>query len=172
MPGGPKGAYDLLSPILNKCAAQTSGSPCVTYCGAVGSGNYVKMVHNGIEYGDMQLIAEAYNIMKNVVQMGNEDMSARFAEWNKGELKVSVKLDVVVNNTHTHSLTRHSTIPWGQSYLIEITADILKKRDDKTRSGYVVDKIRDCTGMKGTGMWTVKVSEGDWSCVSINPFFP
>eukprot|EP00518_Triparma_eleuthera_P003377 CAMPEP_0182454918 /NCGR_PEP_ID=MMETSP1319-20130603/1327_1 /TAXON_ID=172717 /ORGANISM="Bolidomonas pacifica, Strain RCC208" /LENGTH=499 /DNA_ID=CAMNT_0024652947 /DNA_START=157 /DNA_END=1653 /DNA_ORIENTATION=- len=129
MPGGPKEAYELLSPILTRCAAQVSGSPCVFNCGTVGSGNYVKMVHNGIEYGDMQLIAEAYNVMRSVVGMSNEDMSARFAEWNKGELK---------------------------SYLIEITADILKKRDDKTGQGYVVDKIRDCTGMKGTGMWTVK----------------
>ncbi|GMH49180.1 hypothetical protein TrVE_jg11127 [Triparma verrucosa] len=129
MPGGPKSAYDALHPILERSAAQVEGSACVTYCGEIGSGNYVKMVHNGIEYGDMQLIAEAYQIMKAIVGLSNDVMSARFAEWNKGELK---------------------------SYLIEITADILKKKDDMKGEGYVIDKIKDCTGMKGTGMWTVK----------------
>ena len=129
MPGGPRAGYDLLEPILTKCAAQVDGSPCTTYCGEIGSGNYIKMVHNGIEYGDMQLIAESYMIMKHIVGLDNERMSAQFAEWNKGDL---------------------------ESYLIDITASILKKKDDKSDDGYVIDKILDKTGMKGTGRWTVQ----------------
>ena len=130
MPGGPKVGYDMMEPILTKCAAQIGEEPCTTYCGEIGSGNYIKMVHNGIEYGDMQLIAEAYAVMKQIVGLDNDKMSAHFAEWNKGDLA---------------------------SYLIQITADILKKKDDKTDDGsYVVDKILDKTGMKGTGRWTVQ----------------
>ena len=124
MPGGPREAYDLIEPIITKAAAQVDGRPCTCYCGPIGSGNYVKMIHNGIEYGDMQLIAEAYDIMKNVVGLDNEQISAKFAEWNNTNLN---------------------------SYLIEITAEIMKKKDDKTDDGYVVDKILDKTGMKGTG---------------------
>ncbi|CAB9499852.1 6-phosphogluconate dehydrogenase, decarboxylating (Fragment) [Seminavis robusta] len=129
MPGGPKEAYDLLAPIITKCAAQVQGEACTGYLGPVGSGNYVKMVHNGIEYGDMQLIGECYDLLKNVAGMGNEEMSALFEEWNKGEL---------------------------ESFLIEITAKILAKKDDLTDDGFVIDKILDKTGMKGTGRWTVQ----------------
>lgn len=129
MPGGPKEAYDLIEPIITKCAAQVGDEACTGYCGPIGAGNYVKMVHNGIEYGDMQLISEVYDILKNVCGMGNEEMGNLFEEWNKGEL---------------------------QSYLIEITAKVLKKKDDQGKDGYVVDYILDKTGMKGTGRWTVQ----------------
>jgi 6-phosphogluconate dehydrogenase len=129
MPGGPKKAYEMMEPIISKAAAQVDGQPCTTNCGPIGSGNYVKMIHNGIEYGDMQLIAEAYDIMKNIVGLDNDTISAKFAEWNSTELN---------------------------SYLIEITAEIMKTRDDKTDDGFVVDKILDKTGMKGTGRWTIQ----------------
>jgi 6-phosphogluconate dehydrogenase len=129
MPGGPKQAYDLVAPIFQKCAAQISPTgPCVGYLGPIGSGNYVKTVHNGIEYGDMQLIAEVYDVMKNVLNMNNEEIADQFAAWNKTEL---------------------------DSYLIEITEKCLRKKDDKT-TGYVVDHILDKTGMKGTGRWTIQ----------------
>jgi len=128
MPGGPKEAYDAIEPIMVKCAAQAADGPCVTYLGAIGAGNYVKMVHNGIEYGDMQLIAEAYDILKQCGGLSNEEIGDVFAEWNKGEL---------------------------ESYLIEITSLIMKKKDD-LGEGYIVDKILDKTGMKGTGRWTVQ----------------
>ena len=129
MPGGPKAAYDLVAPIFEKCAAQVERTgACAAYLGPVGSGNYVKMVHNGVEYGDMQLIAEVYDVMKNVLGMGNEEIADTFLEWNKGELN---------------------------SYLIEITEKILRKKDDK-KDGYVVDYVLDKTGMKGTGAWTIQ----------------
>jgi 6-phosphogluconate dehydrogenase len=129
MPGGPKEAYDLVEPIFIKCAAQVDRTgPCVAYLGPVGAGNYVKTVHNGIEYGDMQLIAEVYDILKHVLGMNNEEIADVFDEWNQGEL---------------------------QSYLIEITGKIFRKKDDSD-DGYVVDKILDKTGMKGTGRWTVQ----------------
>jgi len=129
MPGGPKEAFDLVEPILTKCAAQVGDEACTGYCGPIGAGNYVKMVHNGIEYGDMQLISEVYDLLKNVCDMGNDEMGELFEEWNKGELA---------------------------SYLIEITAKILKKKDDQGQEGHVVDYILDKTGMKGTGRWTVQ----------------
>jgi len=129
MPGGPREAYDLISPIMKKCAAQVSDGACVTYLGPIGAGNYVKMVHNGIEYGDMQLISEVYDILKRVVCLSNKEMSEIFARWNDGELS---------------------------SYLIEITTKILAKKDDLTGKGEVVDYILDKTGMKGTGRWTVQ----------------
>lgn len=129
MPGGPRRAFDLMEDILMKCAAQVDDGPCTTYIGPIGSGNYVKMVHNGIEYADMQLIAEAYDILRKIVQMSNEEMAAKFADWNEGILN---------------------------SYLIDITAKILAKPDDVTGEGYVVDHILDKTGMKGTGRWTVQ----------------
>jgi 6-phosphogluconate dehydrogenase len=129
MPGGPREAYDLIEPILTKCAAQVDGEACTGYCGPIGSGNYVKMVHNGIEYGDMQLIGECYDILKNVVGMNNDEMSKLFSEWNKTEL---------------------------DSYLIEITSIILAKKDDQGEDGHVVDYVLDKTGMKGTGRWTVQ----------------
>ena len=129
MPGGPKVAYDLIEPILSKCAAQVHDGPCSGYLGPVGAGNYVKMVHNGIEYGDMQLIGEVYDIMRCVLKLSNVEMAATFDEWNKGEL---------------------------ESYLIDITSKILSKRDDVTSEGFVVDYILDKTGMKGTGRWTIQ----------------
>ncbi|CAB9512995.1 6-phosphogluconate dehydrogenase, decarboxylating (Fragment) [Seminavis robusta] len=130
MPGGPKEAYDMIAPILTKCAAQVEASgSCAGYLGPIGSGNYVKMVHNGIEYGDMQLIAEVYDILKNVGGMTNQEMADLFDEWNKGEL---------------------------ESYLIEITSKILRKKDVETGEGEVVDYVLDKTGMKGTGKWTVQ----------------
>lgn len=129
MPGGPKEAYDLMEPIITKCAAQVNDGACTGYVGPIGSGNYVKMVHNGIEYADMQLIAEVYDCLRKIVKMSNDDMAKQFDDWNKGEL---------------------------ESYLIEITAKILAKKDDVTGSGHVVDYVLDKTGMKGTGKWTVK----------------
>jgi len=129
MPGGPKPAYDLIEPIITKCAAQVGDEACTGYCGPIGAGNYVKMVHNGIEYGDMQLISEVYDVLKNIVGMGNDEIGDLFEEWNKGELN---------------------------SYLIEITAKIFKKKDELTGEGHVVDYIMDRTGMKGTGRWTVQ----------------
>jgi len=122
MPGGPRIAYDSIAPIMEKCAAQVEGTgPCVGYLGPIGSGNYVKTVHNGIEYGDMQLIAEVYDILKHLLGMSNEEMASLFDEWNETELS---------------------------SYLIEITATILRKKDDMTGEGYVVDYILDKTGQK------------------------
>ena len=86
MPGGPREAYDRVFPILEKIAAQTDSGACVTWLGELGSGNYVKMVHNGIEYGDMQLIAEAYDILKNVGGLSSAELATVFDTWNKGEL--------------------------------------------------------------------------------------
>ncbi|MBA0621687.1 hypothetical protein Godav_007288 [Gossypium davidsonii] len=102
--------------------------PCVTYIGEGGSGNFVKMVHNGIEYGDMQLISEAYDVLKHVGGLSNDELAEIFAEWNRGEL---------------------------ESFLIEITSDIFRVKDD-LGDGFLVDKILDKTGMKGTGKWTVQ----------------
>lgn len=130
MPGGPKEAYDIVKDIFEKVAAQTQAGPCVEYLGKGGSGNFVKMVHNGIEYGDMQLIAESYNLMKSCFGMSPEEMSKVFGDWNKRDL---------------------------ESYLIEITSIILTKKDDLLGDGnYVLDKIKDQTGSKGTGKWTVQ----------------
>lgn len=129
MPGCQREAYDILEPILTRCAAQVDDGACTTYLGDIGAGNYVKMVHNGIEYGDMQLIAETYDVLKLAGGMTNEELGSMFEEWNLGEL---------------------------DSFLIEITAQIFKKRDDLTEDGYVLDKILDKTGMKGTGRWTVQ----------------
>lgn len=130
MPGGPKEAFDALEPILVKCAAQVDDGACTTYLGPIGSGNYVKMVHNGIEYGDMQLIAEAYDILKIAGGLTYAELAQVFAEWNSGEL---------------------------ESFLIEITAKIFEKKDDLVDDGsFLVDKILDKTGMKGTGRWTVQ----------------
>ena len=128
MPGGQKEAYDLVAPILEEIAAKApeDGEPCVTYIGPNGAGHYVKMVHNGIEYGDMQLIAEAYQIMKDVLNMDNDEIAATFKAWNEGEL---------------------------DSFLIELTADALTKRDPETGK-HMVDVILDRAGNKGTGKWT------------------
>ena len=86
MPGGPREAFDLVEPMLLKCSAQDADGPCTTYCGPIGAGNYVKMIHNGIEYGDMQLIAEIYDVLKKIIGMKNEEISATFANWNKVRL--------------------------------------------------------------------------------------
>jgi len=128
MPGGTESSYQYLEPILTKIAAQVDDGPCVTYIGPGGAGHYVKMVHNGIEYGDMQLIAEAYDILKNALGLTNEQLQEVFAEWNTTE-----ELD---------------------SYLIEITADIFKKKDKETDK-HLIDLILDLAGQKGTGRWTV-----------------
>lgn len=128
MPGGQKEAYDLVSPILEQIAAKApaDGEPCVTYIGPNGAGHYVKMVHNGIEYGDMQLIAESYDLLKNMVGLTNEETAEVFNEWNEGEL---------------------------DSFLIELTADALTKKDPETGE-FMVDVILDRAGNKGTGKWT------------------
>ncbi len=128
MPGGTKAAYDYLAPILTKIAAQVDDGPCVAYIGPGGAGHYVKMVHNGIEYGDMQLIAEAYDLLKSVAGLSAAQLHEVFAEWN--------------------------TTPELNSYLIEITADIFKKVDAETGLP-LVDLIIDAAGQKGTGRWTV-----------------
>jgi 6-phosphogluconate dehydrogenase len=127
MPGGDKAGYDDMAPILTKIAAQVDG-PCVTYCGPGGAGHYVKMVHNGIEYGDMQLIAEAYDVLKNLGGLTNAELADTFADWNAGEL---------------------------QSFLIEITANIFRKKDPETGID-LVDMIVDAAAAKGTGKWTVQ----------------
>src|SRR5699024_7243065 len=106
--------------------APSDNEPCVTFIGPNGSGHYVKMVHNGIEYGDMQIIAESYSIMKNHLGLSNDEMEEIFKEWNEGEL---------------------------DSFLIELTADALTKKDPQTGK-YMVDIILDRAGNKGTGKWT------------------
>ncbi|WP_013323065.1 decarboxylating NADP(+)-dependent phosphogluconate dehydrogenase [Gloeothece verrucosa] len=128
MPGGTEFAYRDLEPILKAIAAQVDDGPCVTYIGPGGAGHYVKMVHNGIEYGDMQLIAEAYDILRYGLGLSNEQLHQIFAEWN--------------------------TTDELNSYLIEITADIFKQKDPGTNE-YLVDLILDSAGQKGTGRWTV-----------------
>lgn len=128
MPGGQKEAYDLVAPILKKIAAKAEdGEACVTYVGPNGAGHYVKMVHNGIEYGDMELIAESYNLMRNLLGLSNDEISDVFNEWKDGELK---------------------------SYLIDITADILTRKDDLGTGKPIVDVILDRAGNKGTGKWS------------------
>ncbi|WP_420458985.1 NADP-dependent phosphogluconate dehydrogenase [Neolewinella sp.] len=126
MPGGDRSAWEAVKPVLETVAAKVNGEPCVTYIGESSSGHYVKMVHNGIEYGLMQLIAEAYDILKRVGGMGNDEMSELFAKWNNGRLN---------------------------SYLIEISAAILKRRDDQTDE-HLLDVILDKAKQKGTGKWT------------------
>src|SRR5437868_5187763 len=113
MPGGERSAYDDLAPILTKIAAQVDDGPCVDYMGPGGAGHYVKMVHNGIEYGDMQLIAETYDVLRNVGGLSLDQLADVFDEWNRGEL---------------------------QSFLIEITAKIFRQPDPKT-GGKLLDVI-------------------------------
>jgi 6-phosphogluconate dehydrogenase len=129
MPGGQKAAYDLVAPILEKIAARAEGEACVAYMGPDGAGHYVKMVHNGIEYGDMQLISEAYSLLKNALKLSNQELADTFSEWNKGELN---------------------------SYLIDITKDIFTKKDEEGK--YLVDVILDEAANKGTGKWTSQSS--------------
>lgn len=127
MPGGSPAAWPHVKPIFQAIAAKTEdGSPCCDWVGSDGAGHFVKMVHNGIEYGDMQMIGETYHIMKAVLGLTNEEMHRIFAQWNEGKLK---------------------------SYLIEITADILNQRESD--GVYTLDLILDAAGQKGTGKWTV-----------------
>jgi 6-phosphogluconate dehydrogenase len=127
MPGGDEGTYHFLEPILTKIAAKAGqDEPCVAYIGRGSAGHFVKMVHNGIEYGDMQLIAEAYDILRYGLGLTPDEIADTFAEWNKGELA---------------------------SYLIEITSQIVNFPDDKIE-GVLLDSILDKAGMKGTGTWT------------------
>lgn len=125
MPGGQPEAYKLVEPIFTDIAAQVDGVPCCTYIGPDGAGHYVKMTHNGIEYGDMQLISEAYSLMKNILGMDAKELGQIFVEWNQGKLN---------------------------SYLIEITADIFSKMD--TSGNPLVEMILDEAAQKGTGKWT------------------
>ncbi|AKM39786.1 6-phosphogluconate dehydrogenase [Burkholderia contaminans FFH2055] len=128
MPGGQRDAYDLVEPILKQIAAKapSDGEPCVAYMGPDGAGHYVKMVHNGIEYGDMQLIAESYAVLKDVAGLTNDELGAVYTEWNQGEL---------------------------DSYLMEITSKIFGKKDEETGK-HLVDVILDRAAQKGTGKWT------------------
>lgn len=128
MPGGSAEAYATLGPILSSIAAVVDGVPCVTHVGTDGAGHFVKMIHNGIEYADMQLIAEAYDLIRRGTGASPAEIAEIFTEWNKGEL---------------------------ESYLIEITAEVLKQVDAKTGRP-LVDMIVDQAGSKGTGVWTVQ----------------
>ncbi len=130
MPGGDREAYEQIRPVWEAIAAKVDDGPCVTYVGPGGSGHYVKMVHNGIEYADMQLIAEAYDLLRKVLDLGAGEMAEIFAEWNRGEL---------------------------ESYLIEITEKILRVTDKETGRP-LVDLVLDKAGQKGTGKWTSQVA--------------
>jgi len=126
MPGGPKAAYEVVRPILEACAAHVDGDPCVTYLGPRSAGHYVKMVHNGIEYGIMQLIAESYDLLRSGLGMSDDELGDLFAEWNRAELN---------------------------GYLVEITAEIFRKVDDQTGKR-LIEVVLDAARQKGTGMWT------------------
>lgn len=126
MPGGDQEVYNKVAPILTKIAAQVNDTPCCTYIGPKGAGHFVKMVHNGIEYADMQLIAEAYTFLRKNIGLSVEEIATIFETWNQGEL---------------------------ESYLIEITAEILRKKDEITGLP-LIDMILDKAGQKGTGKWT------------------
>lgn len=130
MPGGTKEAYKTLGPILESIAAVVEGEPCVTHIGSDGAGHFVKMIHNGIEYADMQLIAESYDLLRQSGDFSPKEIADIFTQWNKGEL---------------------------ESYLIEITAEVLKQTDAKTGKPFV-DIVVDAAGSKGTGVWTVQTS--------------
>src|SRR5258708_3894863 len=130
MPGGDRSAYEQIRPIFEAIAAKVDDGPCVTYVGPNGAGHFVKMVHNGIEYGDMQLIAEAYDILRQALNLSADELGAIFAEWNCGELN---------------------------SYLIEITSQIFGVKDDETGKP-LVDVILDKAGQKGTGKWTSQIA--------------
>jgi 6-phosphogluconate dehydrogenase len=130
MPGGSRAAYEHLAPILQAIAAKSDSGPCVTYVGPDGAGHFVKMVHNGIEYGDMQLIAEAYELLSRGLGLGAREMADVFWEWDRGPL---------------------------ESYLLEITARILAAVDPETGNP-LVDMILDSAAQKGTGKWTAQVA--------------
>jgi 6-phosphogluconate dehydrogenase len=126
MPGGAREGYTVVEPILTSIAAQVDGVPCCTYIGPDGAGHYVKMVHNGIEYADIQLIAESYDLLRNATGMGAAELAKVFESWNEGDL---------------------------ESYLIEITAQVLAQPDPRG-GGALVDVIVDEAAQKGTGKWT------------------
>jgi 6-phosphogluconate dehydrogenase len=126
MPGGPRAEYERVRPMLEAVAARVNGEPCVSYMGAGSAGHYVKMVHNGIEYGLMQLIAETYDLLKRGLGLDNDQLHAVYAGWNRGEMS---------------------------SFLLEITARIFQKKDDRGE-GRLVDRILDLARQKGTGKWT------------------
>ncbi|MEM9479030.1 MAG: decarboxylating NADP(+)-dependent phosphogluconate dehydrogenase [Verrucomicrobiota bacterium] len=126
MPGGPASSWEIIKPVFEAISAKVDGVPCVTHIGPGGAGHYVKMVHNGIEYGDMQLICEAYNIFK-AAGFTAEEMAKVFADWNAGDL---------------------------ESYLIQITSKIFEQKDEETGQP-IIDVIMDRAGQKGTGRWTV-----------------
>jgi 6-phosphogluconate dehydrogenase len=128
MPGGPREGYDRISDILTAISAQVDNTPCTTFIGEGGAGHFVKMVHNGIEYADMQLIAEAYDLLKNAVGLTNEEIGKVFTQWNSGDL---------------------------DSFLIEITAQIFQTKDGDT-GDYLVDKVLDKAAQKGTGKWVAQ----------------
>jgi 6-phosphogluconate dehydrogenase len=126
MPGGEEEAYTFLRPLLEAVSAKVNGVPCVAYLGKHAAGHYVKMVHNGIEYGIMQMISECYDMLKNGIGLSNDELSAVFDNWDKTDMT---------------------------SYLVEITAAVLKYNDEKTNNR-LVDMILDKAGSKGTGKWT------------------
>jgi 6-phosphogluconate dehydrogenase len=128
MPGGPRASWEIIAPIYRKIAAVVEGEPCCRYMGPDGAGHYVKMVHNGIEYGDMQLICEAYAILNGVLGLTTDELADIFTEWNRGEL---------------------------DSYLIDITAQIFRRKDPETGKP-MIDVILDKAGQKGTGIWTLQ----------------
>lgn len=130
MPGGTKLAYELVEDLLLKIAAKTADGPCCTYIGNGGAGHFIKMLHNGIEYGLMQGISEAYDIMRRVLKLSADEISEVFEDWNKGDLN---------------------------SYLMEISYKIFKLQDEKTKRP-LVDMILDKAGQKGTGKWTAQIS--------------
>jgi 6-phosphogluconate dehydrogenase len=128
MPGGSRASWEIIAPIFTRIAAQVDGEPCCRYMGSDGAGHYVKMVHNGIEYGDMQLICEAYAILSSVLGLNAAELADIFSEWNRGDL---------------------------DSYLIGITSQIFRKHDPETGKP-MVDVILDKAGQKGTGIWTLQ----------------
>src|ERR1700751_6035551 len=127
MPGGSRESWEIIAPIFQKIAAQVDGEPCCRYMGPGGAGHYVKMVHNGIEYGDIQLICESYAILRDLLGLNADELHEVFDTWNKGDL---------------------------DSFLIEITANIFRKKDPETGKP-LVDVILDKAGQKGTGKWTL-----------------
>ena len=132
MPGGAAAAWPEIREMFQAIAAKADGVPCCDWVGDGGAGHFVKMVHNGIEYGDMQLIGEAYHLMRDGLELSHEEMARVFSEWNKGELN---------------------------SFLVEITSEILKVKDpDPSKNQPLVMRIRDAAGQKGTGRWTVEAA--------------
>lgn len=130
MPGGTKHSWEAMRPIFETIAAKSDSGPCVTHVGPDGAGHYVKMVHNGIEYGDMQLIAEAYELLRKALKASNDELAQIFADWNKTNL---------------------------ESFLIEITAHIFRVKD-KDSGVALLDKVLDKAGQKGTGKWTAQIA--------------